>query len=231
MLVSAIGFGGYLLMRKLGPRVGLALSGLMGGIVSSTAVSVAAGRLARENPAQARAALQASLLASSVMYVRLVVLLAVFGGSLMGQLGGVLLSLALAGLLLALTVSPPADARGGPAPVLQNPVEIRVAVLFALLFVGLKVATGVARERLGDVGLMALSVLAGLADVDPFVLSLMQGPAVPFAVGAVLMAVMVNTFAKGVYFAVTSRGDPKAALTRYGIWAALHALWLLAPFV
>lgn len=231
MLVSAIGFGGYLLMRKLGPRVGLALSGLMGGIVSSTAVSVAAGRLARENPAQARAALQASLLASSVMYVRLVVLLAVFGGSLMGQLGGVLLSLALAGFLLALTVSPPADARGGPAPVLQNPVEIRVAVLFALLFVGLKVATGVARERLGDVGLMALSVLAGLADVDPFVLSLMQGPAVPFAVGAVLMAVMVNTFAKGVYFAVASRGDPKAALTRYGIWAALHALWLLAPFV
>ncbi len=231
MLVSAIGFGGYLLMRKLSPRVGLALSGLMGGIVSSTAVSVAAGRIARENPAQARAALQASLLASSVMYIRLVVLLAVFGGPLLWQAGGVLLSLAVTGFLMALTVAPPADAPGGPAPAMQNPVEIRVAVLFALLFVGLKVATGVARDHLGDVGVMALAALAGLADVDPFVLSIMQGPAVRLAVSAILIAVMVNTFAKGIYFAVASRGSPKAALTRYGIWVAVHAVWLLAPLL
>jgi uncharacterized membrane protein (DUF4010 family) len=232
MLVSAIGFAGYLLMRKLGPRLGLALSGLLGGIVSSTAVSVAAGRIARENPALARTALQASLLASSVMYVRLVVLLAVFGGPLLWQAGGMLLSLAVAGFLMALTVAPAAGERGGgPAPVMQNPIEIRVAVLFALVFVGLKVATGVARARLGDAGVMALAGLAGLADVDPFVLSIMQGPAMQYAVSAILVAVLVNTLAKGAYFAVASRGGAKAALSRYGIWAALHVLWLVAPLV
>lgn len=231
ILVSAIGFGGYLAMRKLGPRVGLALSGLMGGIVSSTAVSVAAGRIARENPAQARAALQASLLASSVMYIRLVVLLAVFGGTLVWQMSGMLLSLAIVGFLLALTVAPPADACGGPAPTMQNPVEIRVAMAFALLFVGLRVASGVARERLGEVGVMALAALAGLVDVDPFVLSIAQGATMRFAVSAILVAVMVNTLAKGVYFTVTSRSNPKVVLTRYGIWVAFHVVWLLTPFV
>lgn len=229
VLVSAIGFGGYLLTRRLGPRVGLALSGLMGGIVSSTAVSVATGRIARENPEQAQPALRASLLASSVMYVRLVVLIAIFGGDLVLRAGGVLLGLAALGLLLALTVRQgPAGAQAGQAPVMQNPVEIRVALMFALLFVGLKVATGVARERLGQVGVFSLASLAGLVDVDPFVLSLTQNPSgARWVVGAILVAVMVNTLAKGVYFSILSRANRKGALVRYGIWAALHLVVLV----
>ncbi len=229
VLVSAIGFGGYLLTRKLGPRVGLALSGLMGGIVSSTAVSVATGRIARANPEQARAALQASLLASSVMYVRLFVLIVVFGGALAGRVGNVLLGLAGVGLALALTVRPPAGTtRPAQTPVMQNPVEIRVALVFALLFVGLRVATGLARARLGVEGVFCLSALAGLVDVDPFVLSVAQNPqSVTIAAAAIVVAVMVNTLAKGVYFAFLSREGRPAALTRYGIWAVLHALVLL----
>ncbi len=228
VLVSAIGFGGYLLTRRLGSRVGLALSGLMGGIVSSTAVSVATGRIARENPAQARAALQASLLASSVMYVRLVALIAVFGGAVVWHVGGLLLGLAAVGLVLALSVRTPAGPDGGPAPALQNPVEIRVALTFALLFVGLKAATGLARDRLGEAGVLSLAALAGLADVDPFVLSLVQGTQnLRLVLAAVIVAVAVNTLAKGVYFAALSREARRGALTRYGVWAALHVAGLL----
>jgi uncharacterized membrane protein (DUF4010 family) len=73
MVVSSVGFVGYFLTRKFGHRVGLWLSGLLGGIVSSTAVSVAAGRIAQKDEAQGAAALQATLLASSVMYLRVLV--------------------------------------------------------------------------------------------------------------------------------------------------------------
>lgn len=231
VLVSAIGFVGYILSRKLGSRLGLPLSGLLGGIVSSTAVSVATGRIARENPAQAGVALQSTLLASSVMYVRLIVLMAVFGGGFMDRLDWRLGVLSVVGLMLALTIR---NERGpgmamGAMPSLQNPVEIRVALLFAVIFVGLKVATNLARENFGQAGVFGLSVLSGLVDVDPFFLSAIQGPAHGgLMVQAIIIAVMMNTLAKGTYFAVLSRGNRVRVLWRYGLWAMCHLplLWI-----
>ena len=231
VLVSAIGFVGYILSRKLGPRLGLPLAGMMGGIVSSTAVSVASGRVAREAPDQAGAALRASLLASSVMYVRLIVLVAVFGGGFMGRLDWRLAALSLTGFVLALTVRREA-ATGKPTgtmPSLQNPVEIRVAMIFAVLFVGLKVATNLARDHFGQAGVLGLSVLSGLVDVDPFILSVIQGSSLgDLMVQAVIIAVMMNTLAKGVYFSTLSRSNRAAAIWRYGVWAACHVplLWM-----
>lgn len=231
VLVSAIGFIGFVLSRKVGPKLGVPLSGLLGGIVSSTAVSVATGRLARETPAQAGVALQATLLASSVMYIRLIILIAVFGGGYsMGidwRLGG----LCLIGLLLALSVRNDRDAalggRGLPSP--KNPVEIRVALFFAMLFVVLKIGTALAKEAFGQAGVLSLGAVSGLADVDPFVLSVVQGAlSGPLLVQAVLMALMVNTLAKGIYFASLSKGNRMACLWRYGLLAGSHVplMWV-----
>jgi uncharacterized membrane protein (DUF4010 family) len=77
IIVSTVGFVGYVLTRRLGARVGLWLSGLLGGIVSSTAVTIATGRMAQRDPGRALAALQASILASSVMYIRILVIVAI----------------------------------------------------------------------------------------------------------------------------------------------------------
>jgi uncharacterized membrane protein (DUF4010 family) len=231
VMVSAIGFIGYILSRKVGPRLGLPLSGLLGGIASSTAVSVATGRLARETPSQAGAALQATLLASSIMYVRLIVLIAVFGAGFSAGLDWRLGVLGLIGLVLALTVLQGREAgrEGGSVPVIQNPVEIRVALLFALLFVALKIGTTLARDYFGQAGLLGLGALSGLADVDPFVLSLVQGTiSGSLLIKAVLIALMVNTLAKGIYFASLSRANRVACLWRYGLWTACHVplMWL-----
>jgi uncharacterized membrane protein (DUF4010 family) len=231
VLVSAIGFVGYILTRKLGSRAGLPLSGLMGGIASSTAVSVAAGRIAGANAAHVGPALQASLLASSVMYIRLLVLIVVLGSGHAVGMDVRLLALALAGFLLALTVRTHNGGAGddkAEMPMIQNPVEIRVALLFALLFVGLKVAADLARAHFGQMGVLALGTLAGLVDVDPFVLSMVQNPpAARLAMQAILLAVMMNTVAKGCYFAVLSRTNRQRTLWRYGLWAGLHVplLW------
>lgn len=225
VMVSAIGFVGYILSKKLGPRLGLPLSGLMGGIASSTAVSVATGRLAREVPAYAGAALQASLLASSIMYVRLLVLIVIFGAGVTLDLGWRMGSMSLLGFLLALSVR--RETHGGTAPgelpSIQNPVEIRVAVIFAVIFVLVKVGIAAAGEFFGQVGVLGLGILSGVVDVDPFVLSLVQGAlSGPLMLQALLLAVMVNTLAKGIYFCVLSPGNRAQTLWRYLLWAACH---------
>ena len=231
VLVSAIGFVGYILSRKIGSSLGVPLSGTLGGIVSSTAVSVATGRLARENPEQAGVALQASLLAGSVMFLRLMVLIGVFGGGFAAGLDWRLALLCMTGLVLALTVRKKAMVAGDShsLPAMQNPVEIRVAVLFALLFVTVKIATSFAHAHFGQLGVMGLGSFAGLVDVDPFVLSVVQGALTGrLAIQAILLAVMVNTLAKGVYFAVLAGRNRGAVLWRYGVWAACHIplIWL-----
>lgn len=225
VLVTAVGFVGYMLSRKLGPKVGVPLSGFLGGIVSSTAVSVATGRLARETPSQSGPALQAALLASSVMYVRLLVLIALLGGAGMMGLDKRLAVLAAIGGLLAMSVRkvPSVQAPEGGLKAVQNPVEIRVALLFAVLFVALKIGTGMAKDYFGQVGVLGLGALSGLADVDPFVLSVVQGSfSVSWVVRAILIAVMVNTLAKGIYFASLSRANRGQALWRYAVLAACH---------
>lgn len=231
VLVSAIGFVGYILSKKLGARLGLPVSGLLGGIASSTAVSVATGRLAREVPAYAGAALQASLLASSVMYVRLMVLIAVFGTGFSLNLDWRMAALCGIGLLLALSVRKGAMAGNAPGelPSIQNPVEIRVAVIFGLVFVGVKVGVALAKAYFGTMGVLGVGVFSGVVDVDPFILSLVQGTLSDrLMIQALLLAVMVNTLAKGIYFSALSRGNWVQSMWRYILWAACHVplMWL-----
>lgn len=230
VMVSAIGFVGYILSKKLGSRLGLPLSGLLGGIASSTAVSVATGRLAREVPAYAGAALQASLLASSVMYVRLMVLITLFGAGNVTHLNGRMTILCLVGLILALTVRKRAMAGNAPGelPSIQNPVEIRVAVIFALIFVVIQIGVALAKEYFGQAGVLVLGVLSGVVDVDPFVLSIVQSNLAGYLiVQALLLAMMVNTLAKGIYFAALSQGNRVQTLWRYFLWAACHVPLIL----
>ncbi|HMK37795.1 MAG TPA: MgtC/SapB family protein, partial [Bacteroidota bacterium] len=173
ILVSTIGFVGYILSKRFGERAGLWVSGILGGVVSSTAVTVAVGRAAQAAPGRGRSALQAALLASSVMYFRILVLIAVIGPQLVPHLWWKCAILAGSGVVLAL-LTPPRDGAEDvhPAPPLHNPFEITPALLFAALFVVLMVVTSVVRETLGNSGLIALGAIVGVSDIDPFILSL-----------------------------------------------------------
>ena len=227
VLVSAVGFIGYILSRKLGPKLGLPLTGLLGGIVSSTAVSVATGRLAGEKPEQAAMALRTALLASSVMYLRLIALIAVFGGGFSMEVNWRLGLLCVLGLTLAITADwkgdEGADTISGGLPSLKNPIEISIALLFALLFVGLRVATTLAHTYFGQLGVWGLGAVSGMVDVDPFVLSAVQGAlSGRLMIQAILMALLVNTIAKGLYFMVLSGRNRTAVLWRYGVLAFCH---------
>jgi uncharacterized membrane protein (DUF4010 family) len=201
------------------------VSGLLGGIVSSTAVTVAVGRAAQTAPHRGRSALQAAILASSVAYLRILVLIAVIGPQLLPSIWWKCAILAGAGVLLALLTPGKDPAESEPAaPPLHNPFEITPALLFAALFVVLMVATSVVKGALGNSGLLGLGALVGVSDIDPFILSLARPGDTPagIAVSAMIVAMMSNTIAKGTYFGFLVRLEWKETAWRYGLWAAVH---------
>lgn len=238
VVISSIGFVGYILVRKLGDRAGLVASGLLGGIVSSTAVSVAMGRRAARNPEGAGLALRAALAASAIMYLRVLVLIALVGPRFLPWIWWKLLVLGAAGAALALWPVPdgagagdagprdgvaPGDARSGRAG-LENPYEVKPALIFAALFVGLSILVRLVRETFGGAGILVMSALVGFTDIDPFLMSVVGGSAEPTRtlVSALILMFATHTWIKGCYVAIPARGCRRQAAWRYALWGALH---------
>jgi uncharacterized membrane protein (DUF4010 family) len=223
--VSTIGFIGYFLMKKMGDKLGLWLSGLLGGLVSSTAVCIAVGRIAEKDPSQAKNALQASILASSVMYIRILVIVWIVNNPIFYLLWWKLALLSLSGILLAILVKQKNSLPAEPhVSTIQNPFEIKPALLFAVLFVFLTIVTVWVKNFLGNTGLLVLSTVVGVTDIDPFILSLINGVSniQPIIVSAIIIAMMSNTIIKAIYFTVQAKQERKTAYIHYGIWAMLH---------
>ncbi len=225
IMVSTIGFVGYFLTKKLGSKLGLWLSGLLGGIASSTAVAIATARIAKRHPGESANALEASILASSIMYLRILVLIWLINPIFIQFLWWKLVLLSIIGGLMVIGIKYKKISEDDtPVTTLQNPFEIRPAMMFAVFFVGLSVITILSQKAFGSVGLLVLSAITGVADIDPFILSLVhQTVSVERVfVSAIIIAAMSNTIMKGIYFAAISKQLQKATLLRYGVWAALH---------
>jgi uncharacterized membrane protein (DUF4010 family) len=233
VLVSTVGFAGYFLTKKFGNKAGLWLSGLLGGIVSSTAVSISAGRVAQKAPERGVNALQATILASSVMYIRIMVLIWFINPDFIRTVWLKLLLLSLIGLALSIRKegSIPASEKitvAGP----KNPFELRPALIFGTLFVALSVVTILAKQFYGDSGLLGLAALVGVTDIDPFILSVVNQASLiqNTAAFAIIISMMSNTIIKGIYFGFLVKGQRKSTAWRFGLWAMLHIPILFLPF-
>jgi len=229
IIISSIGFAGYFLVKKLGSRYGLWLSGILGGIVSSTAVSVAVGRIAQKAPEQGKSALQSSLLASSVMYLRILIIIRIIGPQFLPFLWWKLVGLSAVGLIMSLLFRPNKSAPDGAnVTTLQNPFEISPAMIFAFLFLALQVVTTLVKSSFGDAGLLILSFVIGVTDIDPFIFSLVNSnPQVTHVlIAAIIISMMGNTLIKGIYFGGLAKNMRKESFIRYGLWTLCHI-----PFV
>ena len=229
IMVSTIGFVGYFLMKKFGSKVGLSVSGLMGGIVSSTAVSIAVGNIAKRQPEQSGNALQASILASSIMYVRILIIISIVNPAIIPFIWWKLVSLGVIGILLSLGINLKRNAEGERVNTLQNPFELKPAVIFAVLFVMLSIITVLVKRFFGSGGILTLSAIVGVTDIDPFILSLLRGqqPVSTLIISAIIISMMSNTVIKGVYFGTLAKEAKKETIIRYGLWALLHLPFIL----
>jgi uncharacterized membrane protein (DUF4010 family) len=203
VLISGLNFASYILVKVVGAEHGIGLTGLLGGLVSSTAVSLGFAQRSRAHPAQASALALGILLAWTVMFFRVGLLVAVVAPALvrllglgLGALG--LLSLAIVFLLRRRQQS---AARASLATG-TNPFELGEAIRFGLLFGVVTFVAKAAQVYLGEGGLYLAGALAGLTDVDAIALSMAQlaltEPAnVEAAARTILIAVLSNTAVKG----------------------------------
>lgn len=205
VLVSGISFLGYATIRLLGPERGLGVTGLVGGLVSSTAVTLAMSARVRERPELAEPGALGVMLASTVMFVRVLVVVAVVFPALVGRVVYPML-LGAAGGLVACWILWRRSRRAALPPSgiqLRNPFELGHAVFFAVLFGAALLGTKAASVHLGSGGTLAAAVLAGATDADAVALSIADlarggGITSAFSAVAVFVGVASNTVAKGL---------------------------------
>jgi len=229
ILISSIGFVGYFLMKKFGDKFGLWLSGLMGGLVSSTAVSIAMGNIAKSNQHLARRAFQATILASSVMYLRILIIIYFINSGIANDIWWKMVFLFGFGIILAFLVHAREDnTPSTPISSIQNPFEIKPAVIFASLFVILSVVTVIVQQFLGEGGLLGLAAIVGVTDIDPFILSLINNKSLveTVVIPAIIISMMSNTFVKGIYFGFLTKGLRKLVSLYFAVWGLIHLIFI-----
>jgi uncharacterized membrane protein (DUF4010 family) len=235
--VSTLSYASYLLQRFMAPHgIGLWVA-LLGGLYSSTVTTVVLARRARTERGLLRQLQTGIILATAVMYVRLLIIIGVFDLDLALRLAPPLLILGAIGAGLAglwYWASGPGDQRAAEtsrAPI--NPLELTAAFVFAALFVVVSLAAGWVRGHFGEGGLFGLAAIVGAADIDPFVLSIAAGGPnflrASAAVAAILIAASSNNLMKAAYaagFAGTAAAVPAAALTLLALAGGAAAWWI-----
>ena len=200
-LITGLSFAGYAAIRLMGPERGLGLTGLVGGLVSSTAVTLSMSSRARDEPGFGRPLALAVVLASSVMVVRVAVVVTVVNPVLLRTLWLPLAAMAAVGFGWSAWLGgrPGAEPRRQAVP-FENPVELRSALGFALLFAAVLLGSKALSIWLGAGGAYAVALVAGATDMDAIALSmgrLAQGGLEPrVATTAIFLAGASNTVAK-----------------------------------
>jgi uncharacterized membrane protein (DUF4010 family) len=234
--ISAISYASYVLQKLAKGQGGIVLAALLGGAYSSTVTTVV---LARQGKAQNQPHLFSggTLMASGVMYLRLVILLALFNRQLMMLLWAPFVVLSCAAIGFGWLWTRRADKSAQTeqhALEPKNPLELTTAFLFALLFLVMLVVTQLAVTYLGKAGVDVLAAIMGVSDVDPFIMGLTQAAGtltpVKLAAGAILIAAASNNVVKGIY--AYSMGGRKtgsmslAFLVSLAIGGLVPLIWL-----
>lgn len=211
VLICGISVAGYLAYRIWGARAGTLVGGLLGGLISSTATAVSYATRSREQQGSGDRAALVIVLASSVVFVRVLFELAVVAPSVLVRVfPPILCVLALmAGISAVLYRVTDSDPSG--LDVDDDPTNLRAAIAFGLLYAAVLFAVAIAREHFGDRGLFIVAGLSGLTDMDAITLStaqLIREGRLDVAVGwrMILVGAMSNlVFKAGVVAALGSR--------------------------
>jgi uncharacterized membrane protein (DUF4010 family) len=211
--VSAVSYGSYVIQRLTKGQGGIILASMLGGAYSSTLTTVV---LARRSSHETHPHLFSGgiLVASGAMYLRLAVLLALFNRDLMNALAPSFLVLGGLAICTGWFWSRRGDVHSQEIkkhfeP--QNPLELRAAFLFALLFLAMLIATHLVVVYLGHAGVYTLAAIMGVTDVDPFIMGMTQAAGgvtpLPVATAGILIAAASNNVVKGAYAYFLSSGQ------------------------
>jgi len=219
-------------MRVLGPGRGMAITGAVGGLVSSTAITISMAE--RSHAGAARPAAAAAVLASTIMCVRMAALAGAVDPGILPRLLPILTVMAVAGGAAAWLMG--RGAAGQTSPVdgtLTNPFSLKAALTFAALYTLVLLGVRVAEEHLGAGGLYLASALSAIVSVDAPTVALARlgaGPtgwAAPAA--AIGVVAVTNTMVKfGIAVAYGAGSFRSRVATALGVMSVLGGLAGLA---
>ena len=232
VLVSALSFVGFVAMRVLGPGRGMAITGAVGGLVSSTAITISMAE--RSHAGAARPAAAAAVLASTIMCVRMAALAGAVDPGILPRLLPILTVMAVAGGAAAWLMG--RGAAGQTSPVdgtVTNPFSLKAALTFAALYTLVLLGVRAAEEHLGAGGLYLASALSAIVSVDAPTVALARlgaGPtgwAAPAA--AIGVVAVTNTMVKfGIAVAYGAGSFRSRVATALGVMSVLGGLAGLA---
>jgi uncharacterized membrane protein (DUF4010 family) len=225
VLVSGIGFGGYVLMKIFGAEQGINLTGLLGGIASSTATTLSFATRSKEAPPLSTYFAQAILLASLVMFPRVVIEVLAVHPPLVRLIIIPLAVMVAAGLIVFYILwrqPKEQETQAKEAVRLANPLKLTTAVAFGLVFAVVLIVVRVAQVQFGDAGVYVASVVTGLTDVDAITLSVAELAKfgqldTNVAAMAVIIGSVMNTLSKGIIaYTVGSKELQKTIVWSFG---------------
>lgn len=202
-LISGLSFVGYILVQTAGPERGIGLTGLFGGLASSTALTASFTDRSRENRVLSKSFAFAIFIAWSVMFLRILILVAVLNRRLLVSMWLPMAAVTAAGLVYAAVLYRMEEKKRKKEDVrFANPFELGAALKFALIFAVILILSKAVQLYYGNKGVLLSGFFMGLADVDAIVLSLSKLSAGPsglegnIAAQAILLASAANTLLK-----------------------------------
>ena len=203
VVISSISYISYLLHKFIFKESGIIITGVLGGLYSSTATTIIIATKFRENQIEANRYSAAILLATAMMYLRVLIIIFIFNNELFVILLPWMLILFCVSAILGygILIFFKESNHNAPAvvPNEKNPLEFKVAMLFTLLYIAFSFLTWYVLSYFGNLGLNVLSYIVGISDIDPFLINLFQGK---FAVSnqlialATLQAIISNNIVK-----------------------------------
>ncbi|MEM9566773.1 MAG: MgtC/SapB family protein, partial [Cyanobacteria bacterium P01_E01_bin.34] len=201
LLIAGISYVGYFTMSYLGDRIGIAISGILGGLASSTALTVAFARMARTKTSLAPLLAAGIALATGMMVPRLWVELFAVNRLLLPQIVRPTVALALVTLVAAIVISCSMSKQFiSTTLALDNPLQLQAVLGYAIILTLMFVLVGGTSHWLGNAGVYAIATVSGITDVDAVSLSIARATTHDLSLSTgslgILLAVWSNTLVK-----------------------------------
>ncbi|OOG78063.1 hypothetical protein B0E43_02835 [Algoriphagus sp. A40] len=223
ILTSGLGLVGYILTKFLGANKGILLGGIVGGLVSSTAVTWVYAKKSKENESLSASCATAILAASSIMFIRVLIWTFIFNQTLFNRLLPAigLVFLSAIGITLFIFFKRQNQKNTETEIPLKKPLDLKNALVFGVIYSVILLVVSYANENLGESGTLVSSAVAGFSDIDAITISISKMTGVKLDLGiaalAILIASISNTLVKmGIGIYAGSKTLRKNLLIGYG---------------
>jgi uncharacterized membrane protein (DUF4010 family) len=172
VLIVGISVIGYIIYKFFGQQAGTLAGGVLGGLISSTATTVSFSRRSKESPEASGMAALIIMVASTIVFVRLLIIIGAVAPGFLRAAAGPLGTLLAVMAVVSFVYWRMSEGGNAKLPPQGNPSELRAALIFAALYALILLAVSAAKARYGNQGLYLVSILSGLTDMDAITLSI-----------------------------------------------------------